>query len=236
MSRPDEDRPLPVDGAGGRPEAEDHLAPVDGAGGGSEAARSSDAGVLDSGSREGDSAETPGVWGVLAEFRSAEDLLLAAEQVRDAGFRKWDAHTPFPVHGLNDAMGIRSTRLPFLVLAGGLTGGGLALLMQWWMNAVNYRYMVSGKPYFALPPSIPVFFELTVLFAALGAFLGMLAMNLLPQYYHPLFRSDRFRRATQDRFFISIEADNAGFHLDRVREFLECLGSTHVEKIEEEPE
>ena len=173
------------------------------------------------------------LWGYLAEFATVEDLLKAAEQVRDAGFQRWDAHAPFPVHGLNDAMGIKPTKLPLFVLAGGITGGGLSLLMQWWMNAVDYKYLISGKPYFSLPANIPIFFELTILFSALGAFLGMLAFNLLPEYHHPLFNSDRFRRATQDRFFISIEARDPKFHDGRMQDFLECLGSTHVERVED---
>ena len=172
-------------------------------------------------------------WGILAEFTSVEDLLRAAEQVRDAGFRRWDTHTPFPVHGLNDAMGLRQTRLPLFVLGGGLTGAALSLLMQWWMNAVNYKYVISGKPLFSLPANIPIAFELTILFSALGSFLGMLAFNLLPEYHHQLFSSDRFRRATQDRFFISIEARDPKFDTARVRDFLECLGSTHVETLED---
>lgn len=178
--------------------------------------------------------ETGGrLWGLLAEFSNVDDLLTASEQVRDAGYRQWDAHAPFPVHGLNDAMGIKNSRLPLVVLGGGITGGSLALLMQWWMNAHDYPYMISGKPIFSLPANIPVFFELTVLFSAAGAFLGMLAMNALPQYHHPLFRSERFRRATQDRFFISIEAGDPKFEAGRVRGFLERLGSTHVESVEE---
>jgi hypothetical protein len=177
--------------------------------------------------------ESPRLWGVLAEFTSVDDLLRAAEQVRDAGFSRWDTHTPFPVHGLNDAMGIRTTRLPLFVLGGGLTGGALAILMQWWMNAVDYKYLISGKPYFGLPANIPIMFELTVLFAAFGAFFGMLAFNLLPEYHCPLFRSERFARATQDRFFLSIEARDPRFDPAKVQEFLECLGSTHVEKVEE---
>jgi len=174
------------------------------------------------------------LWGILAEFQTVDLLLAAAEQVRDAGFKHWDAHAPFPVHGLNDAMGIRQTRLPLLVLGGGLTGGSLALLMQWWMNAVNYKYLISGKPFFSVPANIPIVFELTVLFAALSAFGGMLAFNNLPRFHHPLFRSERFRRTTQDRFFISIEARDPKFKAGPVREFLECLGSTHIELVEED--
>jgi hypothetical protein len=171
-------------------------------------------------------------WGLLAEFNTVGDLLAAARECRDAGFRHWDAHAPFPVHGLNDAMGLKPTRLPLFVLGGGLAGGSLALLMQWWMNAHDYPLVISGKPLFSLPADIPVVFELTILFSALGAFLGMLAFNLLPEYNHPLFSSEAFRRVTQDRFFISIEERDPKFDAARVRAFLEALGSTHVEVVE----
>jgi hypothetical protein len=172
-------------------------------------------------------------WGLLAEFTTVEELLAAARECRNAGLHHWDAHTPFPVHGLNDAMGLKQTKLPLFVLGGGLTGGSLALLMQWWMNAHDYPLVISGKPLFSLPANIPVVFELTILFSALCAFLGMLAFNLLPEYSHPLFSSEAFRRVTQDRFFISIEARDPKFDVERVREFLRSLGSTHVELVEE---
>ena len=126
------------------------------------------------------------------------------------------------------------TKLPLLVLGGGLTGLGLALLMQWWMNAHNYPLLISGKPIFSLPANIPITFELTILFAALCTFVGMLVFNSLPQYHHPLFQSERFRRATQDRFFITIEASDPKFEEARVRSFLEQLGSVQVERIEED--
>ncbi len=176
----------------------------------------------------------PPLWGLLAEFQTVPELFRAVERCREAGFQRWDVHTPFPVHGMNNAMGIKHTKLPLFVLGGGLTGMGLAILMQWWMNAVDYPLIISGKPFFSLPANIPVMFELTVLFSALGSFLGMLAFNLLPEYSHPLFRSERFRRATQDRFFISVEARDPQFDESRVRKLLEELGSAHVERIEEE--
>jgi hypothetical protein len=173
-------------------------------------------------------------WGLLAEFAGVPDLMTAVEECRRAGFRHWDVHTPFPVHGMNNAMGIRNTRLPLVVLGGGLTGMGLALLMQWWMNAVDYKLIVSGKPFFSVPANIPVTFELTILFSALSVFVGMLAMNALPRHHHPLFTSERFRRATQDRFFISIESKDPRYDETRVRGFLEALGSVQVERIVDE--
>ncbi|MGE5235253.1 MAG: DUF3341 domain-containing protein [Acidobacteriota bacterium] len=172
------------------------------------------------------------LFGVLAEFSSVEELLAACEKVRDAGFTRWDAHSPIPVHGLDEAMGLKGTRLPAVVLAGGVFGalGGLAL--QWWTNGVNYAYRISGKPLFALPPAIPITFEMTVLFAALGAVGGLIIANGWPHLYHPLFNSAAFRRVTADRFFISIEADDPLFDEARTRAFLESLGSGHIEEVE----
>src|SRR5262245_55669026 len=118
--------------------------------------------------------DAPRLWGLLAEFDSPQGLVQAAARVRDAGYTKWDAHTPFPVHGLDDAMGVKPTRLPFLVLGAGMIGAASGLLMQWWMNAVDYPLIISGKPFNSIPADIPVTFELTVLLASLTAFLGML--------------------------------------------------------------
>ncbi len=172
--------------------------------------------------------------GMLAEFDNVDDLLHACEKVRDAGYRKWDAHTPFPVHGIDGAMGIKPTILPWIVLGGGLTGLGAALLMQWWMNAVDYPFLVSGKPFFSLPASIPVCFELTVLLSALTSFLMALMLNMLPQLYHPLFRSERFKRATDDRFFVSIEASDPAFEEQRTGALLRGLSRYPVETIHDE--
>jgi hypothetical protein len=174
-----------------------------------------------------------GLYGLLVEFDDPIALVGACREVRDAGFRRWDAHSPFPIHGMDDAMGIRGTRLPFLVLAGGVIGCGLALLMQWWMNAVSYPYLISGKPLFGLPANIPVTFELTILVSALTTFFAMWSLNGLPRLHHPLFRSRRFRRATSDRFFIVVEAADPQFDAEQTRRFLEGLGGTAVEAVEE---
>ena len=173
----------------------------------------------------------PSLHGLLVEFESPSLLMEAAAKVRDAGFRHWDVHTPFPVHGMDDAMGIRGTRLPFLVLGGGLTGLALGTLMQWWMNAVDYPYVISGKPLFGLPANVPVMFELTVLFSAFATFFGMWTLNGMPRLHNPLFRSPRFRRATQDRFFIVIEARDPRFELEATRAFLVSLRGSAVEEI-----
>jgi hypothetical protein len=180
--------------------------------------------------------EQGALYGLLTEFESPSLLMAAVKKVRDEGFKKWDVHTPFPVHGMDDAMGIRGTNLPFLVLGGGLTGLGLATLMQWWMNAVDYKFVISGKPLFGLPANIPVMFELTVLFSAFAAFFGMWILNGLPKLYHPLFTNKRFRRATQDRFYIVIEATDPKFQLDRTRDFLASLGGFVVEEVNESAE
>ena len=172
------------------------------------------------------------LWGLLAEFRTADDLRRAAAVVREAGYERWDAHTPFPVHGLDDAMGIRPTRLPWVVLAAGIAGTSGGILMQWWMNAIDYPIIVSGKPFFSLPAQIPVAFELTILLASLTAFLGMLGVNALPRLHHPLFANKRFRWASNDAFFISVEATDRLFDVEATDKLLRSAGSLSVEWIE----
>jgi len=173
------------------------------------------------------------LYGLLAEFETPHSLVDAVQKVRDQGFSKWDVHTPFPIHGMDGAMGIRGSRLPFIVLIGGLTGLALATFMQWWTNAVDYPFIISGKPLFGLPAAFPVMFELTILLSAFATFFGMWGLNKLPKWHNPLFNNDRFRRATQDRFFIAIEADDPKFNLEKTREMLVSLGSTAVEEVEE---
>ncbi|NLX94970.1 MAG: DUF3341 domain-containing protein [Rhodopirellula sp.] len=173
--------------------------------------------------------EDSAVAALVAEFSGPDELIEAASQVRDAGYRHWDTHAPYPVHGMDRAMGIRPTILPWLVLGGGLLGASVALLMQWWMNAVDYPYIISGKPLFSLPAFIPVTFELIVLFAALTAFVGVLALNQLPQLWHPVFQSRRFERMTSDGFFLSIEARDAMFDEAGTRALLESAGAVAVE-------
>ena len=173
------------------------------------------------------------LWGLLAEFASPQDLVRAASRIRDAGYTKWDAHTPFPVHGLDGAMGVKTTRLPYLVLAAGAVGTTSGLLMQWWMNAVDYPIIISGKPFNSLPADIPVTFELTVLLAALTSFIGMLVANGLPRFHHPLFKNGRFRRATTDAFFLAIEAADPRFDLVKTEQLLVSLRTTRVSPIED---
>lgn len=172
------------------------------------------------------------LWGLLAEFASPQDLVRAAARVRDAGYTRWDAHTPFPVHGLDGAMGIRTTRLPYFVLGAGMIGTATGLLMQWWMNAIDYPLIISGKPFNSLPASIPVTFELTVLLASLTAFIGMLLLNQLPRFNHPLFRMGAFRRVTTDAFFLVIEATDPRFDREKTEQLLVLEHATRVFPVE----
>lgn len=177
-----------------------------------------------------DSQNTPSssqtrVAAVLGRFDTAGALKSAAEQVRDEGYRVWDSHSPFPIHGMERAMGIRPTVLPWLVFGAGLTGAIVAMLLQWWTNAVDYPFLISGKPFFSIPANIPVAFELVILFSALTAFGGALILNQLPQFQHPVFESDEFRRATSDGFFISIEAKDPKFDEAKTVAFLESIGA-----------
>ena len=174
------------------------------------------------------------VAGVLAEFADPEALKRAAAGVRDRGFKCFDCYTPYAVHGLDRAMGLRPSILGWLVTGAGACGLVTALTMQWWMNAVDYPIVVSGKPLFSLPAFVPVMFELTVLFSAFMTFFGMLALNRLPRPHHPVFSSDRFARATDDGFFLSIEARDPKFDVQATRRLLESLGGTHVELLSDE--
>jgi hypothetical protein len=177
-------------------------------------------------------AATPKAWGLLAEFETTAEVFHACEKVRDAGFQKWDAHTPFPVHGLDGAMGLSASKLPWLVLVLGLTGTTVALSLQYWVHSVEYLIVISGKPYFAGPAYVPIMFELSVLFAAFASVFGMLGMNGLPMLHHPLFRSRRFDRVTDDRFFISIESTDPKYDAQSTAEFLRGIGARHVEVVE----
>lgn len=170
----------------------------------------------------------------LAEFESSADVLHAAEKVRDAGFERWDVHTPFAVHGMDEAMGLGQSHLGWICLAVGVTGCIGAYLMMWWMNGVDYPIIIGGKPPESIPSMIPIIFECTVLLTGFGALFGMLWLNKLPRHHHPIFYSERFERCSDDRFFISIEAADPKFDLEKTRSFLESLHPTHVELVEEQ--
>lgn len=186
---------------------------------------------------------SPKTLGLLVEFKDQHKLLRACEAVRDAGLTKTDAHVPFPIHGIEDALGIGKTILPWIVLAMGITGGLTGLGMQYFMNATEqpgalfsgYPYLISGKPTFSLPANIPVTFELTILLAAFGAFFGMLALNKLPTFSNPLFRHPSFARATNDRFFLAIDASDPKFKMQKHREMLEKFSPISMEEIQADP-
>lgn len=169
------------------------------------------------------------LYGILAEFDSPGELIAAAKKVRDAGFTQWDCYSPFPVHGLDPAMGIQRTILPWIVFAVGLCGLGGGLLLQWWANAYNWPWIVSGKPFFSLPANIPITFETTILASVFASFFGMWGLNKLPQWWSPLFKKDRFLKATDDAFFIGIEAADARFQRGKVEALLREAGAVAVE-------
>lgn len=168
------------------------------------------------------------IYGVLAEFASPAQLVAAAQQAHERGFRRMEAYTPFPVEGLAEYVGVQGRRLPLIVLGGGIVGGVGALLMQWYSATISYPINVGGRPFASWPAFMPITFELTVLLAALAAVLGMLWLNGLPQPYHPVFNVPRFELASRDRFFLCIEAHDPLFDLAATEQFLRGLGAHSV--------
>ena len=172
-------------------------------------------------------------YGLLAEFENAQQIYTACEGVRDEGYRHWDAHVPFPVHNLDKAMGAPASKVPWIVLAMGLFGAVFGFTLQWWTTAVDFPVMVAGKPFVSWPAWVPVTFELGILFGSFGAVFGMLGLNRLPTLNHPLFNSARFERATDDRFFISIEARDPLYDTKKTKKLLQKLGASNIEEIAE---
>jgi hypothetical protein len=171
------------------------------------------------------------IYGLLAEFVTPEQILDATRRAREAGYRTMDAYTPYPVEGLADELGLRRTRVPFVVLVAGLVGAAAGFFMQYWSMAVDYPLNVGGRPFNSWPAFIPITFEVMVLVASLAALFGMFFLNGLPQPYHPVFNVPRFARASQDRFFLCIEATDAQFERETTRQFLAGLGSTDVWEV-----
>jgi hypothetical protein len=170
---------------------------------------------------------------MLAEFETPDDVIGAAEHVRAAGYEKWDVHTPYPLHGMDAAMGLPDSRLGWIVLLCGLTGLSLAVLMIQWMNGYDYPLVIGGKPPDAFASMVPIMFELTVLLSAFGATFGMLGLNEIPRHHHPVFYSERFESCSNDKFFISIEAEDKQFDVSKTRSFLEGLKPSYIELVEE---
>lgn len=177
--------------------------------------------------------EAEPVYGLLAEFSNPGELVHAAQQVRKAGYKHFDTHSPFPIHGMDKAMGLRNSKVGFFTLGGGVTGFALAYWLQWWTGGVDYPLNIGGKPFFAVEPSIPIIFELTVLFSAFGAVAGMLALNGLPRPHNPLFYSHNFARASDDAFFLHIAASDRRFDKEKTQAFLKEIGGYNVELISE---
>jgi len=173
----------------------------------------------------------PFVYGVIAEFDDANSLVAATQRAYEEGYRCMDAYSPFAIEELHEALGSHHTRLPLIVLIGGLCGciGGYAL--QYWVSVVAYPLNIGGKPFHSWPAFIPITFECTVLVAALSAVLGMLALNGLPAPYHPVFNVPRFALASRNRFFLCIESRDAKFDIEQTRRFLETLGPREVSTV-----
>ncbi|MGF1483081.1 MAG: DUF3341 domain-containing protein [Opitutales bacterium] len=181
-----------------------------------------------------DEAQTPAKgrpYGLMARFKSAEEIYHAAERVRDEGYQRWDVFTPFPVHGMDDAMGLKRSKVPRATFVGGITGFTTGVLIVWYMNSFDYPLIVGGKPYFSMVFPFPVFYELNILLAAFGTFLGMFISNLLPRHNHPSFNHPSFDKASDDAFFLLLQRDDPKFNESRGRELLESIGGTEVQLV-----
>src|SRR5688572_23314124 len=172
-----------------------------------------------------------GTYGLIAEFTNPQELLDAAHATREAGYTDTDAFSPFPIHGLHDAVGMRSTKLPVIVFIGGLIGGIGGYVMCWYANVIAYPLNIGGKPYNSWPAWIPITFECAILVAAFAAVFGMLALNGLPMPYHPVFNVRRFDSASRDKFFLVIQTRDPKFRLDEVRQLLRSLGPREVTDV-----
>lgn len=181
-----------------------------------------------------DTKEMPALF--LAEFKSAGEVLHAAEKLRDAGYTQFDTHSPFPIHGMDKAMGLPDSKLGLIVFPIGLTGTTIAFLMMWWMNGVDYPLVIGGKPPFSLPSQVPIMFELTILLSAFATVFGMFHLNRLPRHHHPIFNSERFKGFSDDKFFVSVESADPKFDLERTKALLEGAHAEHIELVYDDDE
>jgi hypothetical protein len=172
------------------------------------------------------------LYGVMAEFAEPEQLLQAARAAYKAGYRKMDAYSPYAIEGVAEALGFHKTKVPLIVLLGGICGAITAYGMQWYSAVIDYPLNVGGRPLHSWPAFVPITFELTVLFAAIAGLVGMLALNGLPRPYHPVFNAPEFRLASQTRFFLCIESDDRLFHLDKVHAFLRALAPVKIMEVQ----
>jgi hypothetical protein len=173
------------------------------------------------------------VYGMMAEFATPADTYHAAEKMRDAGYKNWDVYSPFMIHGIDEAMGLKYSRLPLTVGVIGLSGAAVGFFFQWWVATHGFATVVQGKPFGAWQPFIPVTFEIGVLFTAFTCILSMLAFNLLPMWYHPLMKKERFLRVSDDRFVIAIEARDPSFDPKKTAALLTGAKGYNVELVEE---
>ena len=174
----------------------------------------------------------PKLYGIMAEFDNPSDLVAAARQTHEAGYRRVNGYSPYPIEELTEAIGFTRTTLPLIVLVGGILGGLGGFFMQYWMEVIDYPLNVGGKPFNSWPAFIPITFECTVLMAAFAAVLGMLVLNKLPQPYHPVFNAPNFALATRDKFFPVIEANDPKFRHDETTQFMNTLGAMGVNDVE----
>lgn len=181
-----------------------------------------------------ESEETPAL--LLAEFNTPAEVLHAAEKFRDAGYTQFDTHSPFPIHGMDAAMGMKDSKLGLIVFPAALTGTTLAFLMMWWMNGVDYPLVIGGKPPYSLPSQVPIMFELTILLSAFATVFGMFHLNRLPRHHHPLFNSERFKSFSDDKFFLSVEANDPKWNLERTKTLLESCHPANVELVYDDDE
>jgi hypothetical protein len=175
--------------------------------------------------------KTTPIYGMMAEFDSATALVAAARKTHEAGYRKIDAYSPFPVEELAEAIGFHTNRVALVTLIGAIIGGLSGYLMQYWMNAVSYPVVIGGKPYHSWPAFIVITFELTILFGGISAVLGMLALNGLPMPYHPVFNVPRFAMATKDRFFLIVFSTDPQYKPAEVRQFLQSLQPRSISEV-----
>jgi Alternative complex III, ActD subunit len=173
----------------------------------------------------------PPIYGIVAEFDSSTDLVYAAKAAYAAGYRKMDAYSPFPIEEASDAIGFHKSRVPLVVLLGGLLGGLSGFGLQYWINVISYPLNIGGKPYDSWPAFIVPTFEMTILFAGLSGVFGMFALNGLPMPYHPLFNVDRFSAVTRDKFFLCVEAADPKFDLVNTQRFLEGLQPLSISEV-----
>ena len=168
----------------------------------------------------------------MAEFDTPTQLVDAARKVRDAGYKKTDAFSPFPLHEIDEALGIKRSILPFMVFGGGIAGLMTGLGLQYWTSVIEYPILVGGRPFFSLPSFIPPAYELTILFAAFTAVFGMIFLNGLPQPYHPVFNVPRFALATREKFFLLIEASDSNYDYEKTKSFMNELDPQEVFDVE----